>query len=126
MGSKATADEELMRRVLGILAERGLFFVDSRTTARTVAERVAGEMGVPAASRDIFLDPVEPGSGIAAAFASGIERAAANGSALLIGHVQNREVLAILRASAPALREAGVEIVPLSQVLQARRGGTGR
>jgi uncharacterized protein len=126
MGSKATADEDLMRRVLGLLAEKGLFFIDSRTTARTVAEEVARELGVPVTSRDLFIDSVDPGTESAAAFASGIERAATHGSALLIGHVQNREVLAILRASAPALREAGVAIAPLSQVLQARRGGTGR
>jgi hypothetical protein len=126
MGSKATADEELMRRVLGILSEKGMYFVDSRTTARTVAERIAVELGVPAASRDLFIDSVDPGSDAAAAFAAGIERAARHGTALLIGHVQNREVLAILRASAPALREAGVQISPLSRLLQARRGGTGR
>ena len=58
--------------------------------------------------------------------AAGIERASRRGSALLIGHVQNRGVLAILRASAPALRDAGVMLSPLSEILDGRSGGSAR
>jgi len=126
MGSKATADEDLMRGVLSLLGERGMFFVDSRTTAQTVGARVAQELRVPYLARDVFIDAANSDGEIAQAFASGIDRAVNRGSALLIGHVQNRGVLAILRASAPALREAGVRLTPLSEILDGSSGGSGR
>ena len=56
MGSKVTADEALMRTILEPLKEKGLFFLDSRTTARSVAYTVARDMGVPAEYRQVFLD----------------------------------------------------------------------
>lgn len=126
MGSRATADEELMRRVLGFLGERGMFFVDSRTTAQTIGARVATELGVPFLERDVFIDVANSEQEIAEALSAGIERASRRGTALLIGHVQNPGVLAILRASAPALRDAGVKLSPLSEILDSGSGGSAR
>src|SRR5208283_287572 len=74
MGSRATADEALMRTVLGFLKRDGKFFLDSRTTADTVGPRVAGELGVPFLQRDIFVDENTADTAIAAAFSRGIDR----------------------------------------------------
>ena len=123
MGSRATADEELMRRVLAFLGGRDMFFLDSRTTAETVGARVAGTLGVPFLERDVFIDAANSNEEIAQAFQAGIARSLRTGSAVLIGHVQNPGVLAILRSSAGALREAGVRLSPLSAILKKRNGG---
>src|SRR4029079_18505840 len=56
MGSKLSEEEGPMTAVLRILAARGLFFLDSRTSAQTVGYKVARELGVPAAERQVFLD----------------------------------------------------------------------
>ena len=56
MGSKVTADGAMMRTILEPIRERGLFFVDSRTTGKSVAHDVAVSMGIPSASRQVFLD----------------------------------------------------------------------
>ncbi len=56
MGSKVTADTAMMRTILEPLRERGLYFLDSRTSAKSVAYDVAVGMGIPAASRQVFLD----------------------------------------------------------------------
>jgi polysaccharide deacetylase 2 family uncharacterized protein YibQ len=74
----------------------------------------------------VFIDAANSEQQITEAFSAGIERAVRRGSALLIGHVQNRGVLAILRASAPALRDAGVTLTPLSEILDSRSGGSAR
>ena len=58
MGSAATADARVMRAVVRVLARRGLFFLDSRTTDATVAGEAAREERVPAVSRRVFLDDV--------------------------------------------------------------------
>lgn len=56
MGSKVTPNEALMSTILQRLKKRDLFFVDSRTTGKTVAYDVALELNIPAAQRHVFLD----------------------------------------------------------------------
>jgi polysaccharide deacetylase 2 family uncharacterized protein YibQ len=117
MGSRATADEALMRTVLGFLKREGKFFVDSRTTADTVGRRVAVELGMPFLQRDIFVDESTAYTDIAAAFSKGIGEARTRGQAVLIGHVQNRAVADILRAEERNLSARGVRLARLPDVL---------
>lgn len=56
MGSKVTSNEALMNTILRQLKQRDLFFVDSRTTGKTVAYDVALKLDIPAAQRHVFLD----------------------------------------------------------------------
>ena len=56
MGSKITPNESLMYTILQRLKQRNLFFVDSRTTGRSVAYDVALRLDIPTAQRHVFLD----------------------------------------------------------------------
>jgi polysaccharide deacetylase 2 family uncharacterized protein YibQ len=56
MGSKITAEEHQMRIILENLKKRNLFFIDSRTTGRSIAYKLSQEFEIPSAYRDIFLD----------------------------------------------------------------------
>ncbi len=56
MGSKITQEESIMRPILDLLKSRGLFFIDSRTTADSIAFDLARKMGLSAAFRNVFLD----------------------------------------------------------------------
>jgi len=125
MGSRATADETLMRTVMGFLKREGKFFVDSRTTADTAGPRLAAEIGVPFLQRDIFIDESTADTDIAAAFSRGIAEARTRGQAVLIGHVQNRGVADILRAEEKDLSARGVRLARLMDVLseQEREAG---
>lgn len=58
MGSKATADPRVMRVVMEVCRERGIYFLDSRTTGKSLAETMAETIGVPFAENDLFLDDV--------------------------------------------------------------------
>jgi len=58
MGSKLTQLEEPMRQVMQICRQQGLFFVDSRTTANSVAAKEAKRMGLRWAARQVFLDHI--------------------------------------------------------------------
>ncbi|HET8726143.1 MAG TPA: divergent polysaccharide deacetylase family protein, partial [Alphaproteobacteria bacterium] len=58
MGSRLTTAPEALRPVLEALDSRGLMFLDSRTAATSVAARVAGEIGLPHADNDRFIDDV--------------------------------------------------------------------
>ncbi|MEW6337071.1 MAG: divergent polysaccharide deacetylase family protein [Acidobacteriota bacterium] len=96
MGSRATADAGAMRAVMASLKSRGAYFLDSRTTADTVAERTARSAGVPALRRSVFLDVADEPSAVRAALREAAAIARSNGRAVAIGHVQpvTLEVLA--------------------------------
>lgn len=97
MGSRATADGETMRAVMKALGPRGAYFLDSRTTAESVAERSARAAGVPALRRNVFLDVVDEPTAVRAALREALAMARSEGSAIAIGHVHpvTLEVLAV-------------------------------
>ena len=68
------------------LQSRGMVFLDSRTTASTVAEQVADELGVTALRRDVFLDHERTTAAIEAAFNKAVRVAKLKGQAILVGH----------------------------------------
>ena len=85
-GSLLTQYREPMQRLMIQLLDLGLFFLDSRTSADTVAMQVALEMGVPAVRRDVFLDHDRSPAAIAAAFDKAVRIARYRGRAVLVGH----------------------------------------
>lgn len=56
MGSKFTEDEHAMSVIMEMLKENNLYFLDSKTTPKSVGKKVAAEYGVPYIARDVFLD----------------------------------------------------------------------
>ena len=118
MGSRATADPATMRAVMEALRGSGLYFLDSRTTPDTVAERTARELGVPALHRDVFLDVVSDPAAIRRALAKAVSRARADGAAVAIGHVHPL-TLEVLRSELEAGLD-GVQLVPPSRLLTPR------
>ena len=123
MGSRATADPALMETILGLLRRRGLYFLDSRTTPDTVAFQIARKMGVPALQRSIFLDGRRDESYIEIQFQNLLREARVKGSAVAIGHPYPATI-AVLKRSAALLREAGVRLVPASELAGVGEGGS--
>ncbi len=117
MGSVATADPRVMRVVARVLSERGLFFLDSRTTVQTVAERTAEEASVPAVSRRVFLDDVETEAAVSAQLSELVRRAKAEGAAVAIGHPYP-VTLAVLEAELPRLAGKGVRLVRVGELVK--------
>jgi polysaccharide deacetylase 2 family uncharacterized protein YibQ len=119
MGSRATADRSAMEAVMEALKGRHLFFLDSRTTADTVAEDVARENGVAALRRDVFLDVVAEPAAIRAALGTALARARSEGRAVAIGHV-HPITLEVLAAELSRPLE-GVRLVPPTRLLREGR-----
>ena len=116
-GSRATADPQLMAAVMAALHARNLFFVDSRTTASTVAYDTARQAGVPAAYRNVFLDDVETREAVLAQLELAAHDAARQGSAIAIGH-PHPETLAALAEGLPKLQAQGIRLVFASSLVQ--------
>lgn len=116
MGSGFSADARAMRPVLAHLGKRHLFFLDSRTSAKSVGYRLAIELGVPSAERQVFLDDLEEPAAIRAQFARLLGLAKKKGAAIAIGH-PHPNTLAVLAEEIPKAVAAGFEIVPVSYLL---------
>ncbi|MEN6559391.1 MAG: divergent polysaccharide deacetylase family protein [Acidobacteriota bacterium] len=117
MGSRFTAERDLMRAVLKPIRERGLFFVDSRTTAKTVALEEARRMGIPAAQRDVFLDADEDRGRIRGRLVELLQKARKKGRAVGICH-PFPETLAVLKSSLYLVDAYGLEFVPVSKLVR--------
>jgi polysaccharide deacetylase 2 family uncharacterized protein YibQ len=119
MGSRLTTEASAMRTILGVLKQKGLFFVDSRTTAQTVAYEEALRMGVPAAKRDVFLDADEDRGMIRSRLLELFRTARSKGSAVGICH-PFPETLRVLKEDFRLLADYGLEAVPVSRLLTGR------
>jgi uncharacterized protein len=109
-GSRATADPALMAELMPMLRQRGLFFIDSRTTAATVAFTAAERSGVPAASRKVFLDDTPTRQAVLAQLDLAARDAIRNGSAIAIGH-PHPATIAALAEGVPRLQTRGIRLV---------------
>ncbi len=117
MGSRFTADRDLMRAILRPIKERGLFFVDSRTTASTVALDEARKMGIPSTQRDVFLDADADRGRIRGRLIELLQRARKKGRAVGICH-PFPETLAVLKSSLFLLDSYNLEAVPVSKLVR--------
>ena len=119
MGSAVMEDEAALEAVVAALADRGLIFVDSRTTPKSRAGDLCRAAGVPLLSRSIFLDSTDDEAVVRRQLERAGQMALSTGSALAIGHVGPEGGVITARAIAalaPRLREQGVELVTLTQL----------
>lgn len=104
MGSRATSDPRLMRVFLEALRPSGLYFLDSRTSGKSVAYATAQQLGIRSAMRNgAFLDDERTPAAIHAALARLLQQAREQGAAIGIGHVTSPETIAVLTRELPAL-----------------------
>ncbi len=124
MGSRFTQDDRGMRLVMEELQRRHLLFLDSRTIANSVGERIAGEMGVAHVSRDVFLDDDMSGAAVEKQLAIAERVARETGQVIAIGHPHPATIAAI-KAWLPRAKAQGFIIAPLSVVAKRQIGVTG-
>ncbi|MGH8283897.1 MAG: divergent polysaccharide deacetylase family protein [Gammaproteobacteria bacterium] len=94
-----------------------LFFVDSYTTVDSIAYQIARENSVPAARRNVFLDDVNTTQAVQLQFKRLLEIAREKGFALAIGHPRPA-TLEVLSVELPKLSAQGIELVPVSVIVE--------
>ena len=87
MGSKISTDERIMSDVLDIIKDKGVYFLDSKTSAKSVVRQVAAEKGVPFYERNVFLDGQTTKEHVKEQLRKAGEIALKNGKSIAIGHV---------------------------------------
>ncbi len=116
-GSKMTRDPEAMARVMRYLAEKDVYFVDSRTTTESVAYETAKNFGLRAAENEFFLDNEKEVEYIIGRIELLMEEAERKGSVISICHVHPTTTQA-LRQMFPIIEERGIELVFASQLVE--------
>lgn len=116
-GSLATSDAHLMAELMPLLRSRHLFFIDSRTTAATVAYDAARAGGVPSAFRNVpFLDDVRDVAAIRRQLDLAARDAHEKGEAIAIGH-PHPETLRALSEFLPQAQAQGIHLVYASDLV---------
>ena len=115
-GSKASADQNIMSNVAKVIKERGLFFLDSRTTIETIGETTMEVFGVPTARRNIFLDNEDDEEKIEKQLMKLVKRSEEVGFAIGIGHVKPK-TLNVLSDQIPKLKKKGYKFEFVSNML---------
>ena len=117
-GSLITRHPGHMAWLMQVLRRRGdLFFVDSRTTAATVASRIAAEFHIPSTERNVFLDHDRHPEAIQAEFRRLISIARRDGAALGIGHPYP-ETLELLTRELSRLDDYNIRIVSVNRLIE--------
>ena len=115
-GSRATSDERVMKAVLQEVKGHGLFFLDSRTIASSVASPMAQKMGVRTANRDFFLDNSTDEAEIRQEIEKAVRSALKHGSAIAICHARPATVH-VWEQHIQEFRDMGVTFVPVTDLL---------
>ena len=115
-GSRATADERVMRATLQPIKSKGLFFVDSFTNTASIAQQTARKVGVPTARNNGFMDNDSNVANIKSRFRQAAQVALKNGNNIVICHVRPNTAIA-LREVMPELKDMGVNMVYVSELV---------
>jgi len=116
MGSKTTTMSDEMNQVFTVLKKRGLFFIDSRTTAATLSLSSARLFKVPFAERDVFIDHVRTEPEIKAQVEHMIHIAEVHGKAIGIGHPYEI-TYQVLKKALPDMKKR-VRLIPASEIVE--------
>lgn len=117
MGSKVTADERIMRIILEVCHERGLYYLDSKTTGKSVVATLAKELSVPFLENELFFDEQYTTSHIIKQANLLMNKIEQDNEIIAIGHVgiAGEKTASVLKQYIPLVKQKA-ETVTLSEL----------
>ena len=116
MGSRMTTVSTQMYQIFSVLKQRNLFFIDSRSTAKTVCKPSARLLQIPFAQRDVFIDHIPDPEFIRKQLRQLVKIAKRKGVAVGIAH-PHKITYKILSQELPELKKK-VRLVPASKIVK--------
>jgi len=117
MGSALTQQSQAMVWTMEVLKKRHLYFLDSRTTNLSLAQKTANTVGVKNIGRQVFLDNITTQEQLQLRLDELKHKSIKYNFAIAIAH-PHPETIAFLRHALPKLTEQGFELVPVSQLVE--------
>jgi len=121
MGSRFTENAAFMKIVLSELHQRGLYFLDSGTSPKSVGVPIARKLQLPCRQRDIFLDHTVSEDVTRSQIEQLIRKAKIQGTAIAIGH-PHESTLRALRRQSDRFRQEKIGVVPLAEIIRSSDG----
>jgi uncharacterized protein len=118
MGSAFTENEPKMERVMEWVKAQNLFFLDSRTSSRSVVCVAAKKFGVPCRINETFLDNEDNLDAIEKQLDQVLILALSRGQTIAIGHYRRKYLAEALAQKLPEFKARGVEVVALPDLFQ--------
>ena len=116
-GSLFTQNEDHISWLLDIVNHRGLYFIDSRTTAASKAAKYAAIQNIPFGERDVFIDNIRSVEEINNQLNKVKHIATKQGYAIAIGHPYP-ETIAALKTTLPQFEQEGFRLVFASDIVR--------
>ena len=116
-GSRVTMDAQAMETILDISRERGILFLDSRTTAQSAAPQAARQLGITIGERDIFVDNSPERESMIYFINRGLLVAEQRGRAIMIGHVWSSELAPLLKEMYSDLTARGYYFSSVAEII---------
>lgn len=119
MGSKIMQNERIVKVIFQCLKDKEMFFLDSKTTQNSVADKMASETGIEIYSRDIFLDHVSTEDNVEKSMEEAIKVSKKKGYSIVIGHVgaQGGDITVKgIKNKINRVKEENIELVTMSEL----------
>ena len=120
-GSLITADAAIMADILMLCQERGIYFLDSKTTADTAAPIVAARLGLAIGERNVFLDNEPDRESMLRYLNAALAYADSRGNAVMIGHVWSAALAPLLLELYPTLIDQGYSFTTVATLQESTR-----
>ena len=114
-GSLITSDEEAMNAVLELCREKNIYFLDSRTSSKSVVPQVAKKLNMSIWERAVFLDNKRDKAYMKKQIIEGLEIASQRGEAIMIGHVFTVDLAILLKEMYSDLTQEGYTFSTISK-----------
>jgi len=116
MGSKATEDSRVMEEILKILKSNQLYFIDSRTSNKSVGFELAKKLGIPSEINKCYLDNKNDKNYIKKRLNLVIRMVLKDAKVIAIGHSSN--TIKVIKEYIPEFKRKGIEFVYVSDILK--------
>lgn len=114
-GSLITSDKEAMEAVLELCREKNIYFLDSRTSSKSVVPQVAKKLNMNIWERAVFLDNKKDKAYMKKQIIEGLEIASQRGEAIMIGHVFTVDLAILLKEMYSDLTQEGYTFSTISK-----------
>lgn len=114
-GSLITSDKEAMEAVLELCREKNIYFLDSRTSSKSVVPQVAKKLNMSIWERAVFLDNKRDKAYMKKQIIDGLEIASQRGEAIMIGHVFTVDLAILLKEMYSDLTQEGYTFSTISK-----------
>lgn len=117
MGSRFTNNSKKMRELLSYAKKKEMFFIDSNTNSKKEGYKIAKELDIPTYYTSYFIDNSHKKEDIMEAIKVSVRLAKERKKVLVIGHYRKETAEAIYEML-DYIKSEGVELVPISEVLE--------